>query len=151
MAITIPPTGSISPSPYKEEITIICGDETPKVPQLTFTGGCGNYNVVLNEETQKNTNSDDFMMINTWTVTDSCGNTEVFEQIVFVLQPKLEEINIDICVEDNPIDLISYLPTDFDTNGQFLITNGTTSLNGSIFNPIDLEIGEYKIFYNYNK
>ncbi|MGD1945144.1 MAG: Calx-beta domain-containing protein, partial [Croceivirga sp.] len=138
----------INASPYEEEITIICGNPIPDVPQLTFMGGCGDYDVVFSEERQDAVDSDDYMIVRTWEVTDSCGNTATFEQFIFVLQPQLEEVFIDICVEDEPIDLITFLPGGFDTNGTFEVLEGNLTLNGSIFDPSGIEIGAYKIAYS---
>uniref|UniRef100_UPI00397FEBA1 Calx-beta domain-containing protein n=1 Tax=Spongiimicrobium sp. 3-5 TaxID=3332596 RepID=UPI00397FEBA1 len=145
--ITIETTGPITASGYDEEITITCGDEIPEVPQPIFMGGCGNYNVDFSEDTVFSDDTDDYMIIRTWEVTDSCDNTASFEQIIFVMQPQLEEITIEICVEDDAIDLVNYLPADFDTNGVFEVINGNVVLQGSIFDPTDLEVGEYLISY----
>ncbi|MGB3150018.1 MAG: Calx-beta domain-containing protein, partial [Maribacter sp.] len=145
--ITVPPTGPIMASPYEEQVTILCGDMVPEVPELTFTGGCGNYEVVFTEEVEKANDSDDFMIIRNWDVTDSCGNTASFEQIVFVLQPQLEEVTIDICIEEEAIDLLSYLPEGFDANGEFMVLEGEVTLDGSLFDPLDHQPGEYKIAY----
>ncbi|WP_396633667.1 Calx-beta domain-containing protein [Maribacter sp. R86514] len=146
--ITVEPTGPIMSQPYEEEITIICGDDIPEAPEMSFTGGCGDFDVIYNEETQQADDSDDYMIIRTWNVTDSCGNTADFEQIVFVLQPQLQEITINICIEEEPIDLLNYLPEDFDSNGTFMILEGDVVLEGNYFDPMDHEPGEYKIAYS---
>ncbi|MDT0622940.1 gliding motility-associated C-terminal domain-containing protein, partial [Croceitalea vernalis] len=138
----------ISSSGYEEEVTIICGDELPEVPELTFMGGCGDYDVVFTEETEFSDDTDDYMVIRTWNVTDACGNMETFQQIVFVMQPQLEEVFIDICVEDDPINLVDYLPTGFDINGIFEVEREGTYLNNTTFVPNGLEIGEYKVMYS---
>ena len=144
--ITIEPTGPIT-ADFEREITIICGDEIPEVPELVFMGGCGNYDVTFEEATEFSDDTEDYMIIRTWNVVDSCGNMATFEQIVFVMQPRLEEISISICVEDEPIDLLNYLPESFDRMGTFTITQGDTTIEGSVFNPTDLEVGEYLISY----
>ncbi|MFS4457499.1 Calx-beta domain-containing protein, partial [Maribacter sp. 2304DJ31-5] len=146
--ITIPPTGPITASPYEEEITILCGDIFPEVPELTFAGGCGNYDVTFTEERQDGLDSDDFIIVRTWEVTDSCENTASFEQIIFVLQPQLEEVTIDICVEAEAINLLNYLPEGFDSNGEFMILEGEITLNGNLFDPLNHQPGEYKIAYS---
>ncbi len=146
--ITINPTGPIMANSYDEEITLICGDEIPEVPQLTFTGGCGNYLVEFSEETTTLSDTEDFMITRIWDVTDSCGNIASFEQVIFVMQPQPEEIEITICVEDDAINLINYLPASFDTNGVFEVVSGNVTLDGSLFDPANLEVGDYLISYN---
>ena len=135
--------------PFTEEITIICGDEIPEVPELVFFNGCGEHTFEFSEVRQDATDgSDDFLLIRTWNVTDQCGNTAVFEQIIVVLQPQLEEVTIDICIEDEAIDLINFLPESFDTNGTFEVLEGDVVLNGSLFDPLDHLPGEFKIAYS---
>ncbi|WP_409557570.1 Calx-beta domain-containing protein [Allomuricauda sp. SCSIO 65647] len=146
--ITINPTGPITASDYEEQITIMCGDDVPEVPELTFMGGCGNYQVDFTEDTVFSDDTDDYMITRTWEVTDSCGNMATFEQVIFVMQPQLEEVTIEICVEDDPIDLIDHLPESFDTNGVFEVMNGNVILDGSTFNPANLEVGDYLISYS---
>ncbi|PIB29819.1 Calx-beta domain-containing protein [Maribacter sp. 4G9] len=138
----------IMPSPYQEEVTIMCGEELPPAPELTFMGGCGNYTVVYNEVRQDASDSDDYMIIRTWDVTDACGNNAIFEQIVFVMQPQLEEVAIDICIEDAPIDLVDYLPAGFDTNGTFTAITEGAVLNGSVFDPMVHQLQEYLVEYS---
>ena len=146
--ITIEPTGPIISSPYEEEITIMCGDELPEIPELEFTGGCGNYDVEFTEDTTSLDATDDYMIVRTWNVTDSCGNTATFIQTIFVMQYQLEEIAIDICVEDEPINLLDYLPESFDPSGTFEIRQGNVVLEASVFDPSGLEVGEYVIAYS---
>ncbi|MEP5302768.1 MAG: Calx-beta domain-containing protein [Flavobacteriaceae bacterium] len=146
--ITIAPTGPIMANDYEEEINLMCGDEIPEVPQLTFTGGCGNYQVEFTEETITLSDTEDFMITRTWNVVDSCGNTASFDQVIFVMQPQPEEVEINICVEDDAINLVNYLPESFDTNGVFELIDGNVSMEGSIFDPTNLEVGEYLISYS---
>ncbi|MEM1340594.1 MAG: Calx-beta domain-containing protein, partial [Bacteroidota bacterium] len=146
--ITVQPTGPIVASPFDEEVTIMCGEELPEVPELTFMGGCGNYDVAFTEDTTFLETTSDYMIVRTWEVTDSCGNTATFEQLIFVMQYQPEEITITICVEDAAIDLRNYLPEPFDTEGTFEIQQGNAVLEATIFDPADLEVGEYLISYS---
>lgn len=146
--IIVEPTGPIMAGPYQEEITILCGEEIPVAPEITFTEGCGNYNVVFNEESQTANDTDDYLIIRTWNVTDSCNNKAVFEQVIFVLQPQLQEITLNICIEDGPINLINLLPDGYNSDGNFEITFGNATIEDGILNPINLELGEYRIEYS---
>ncbi|WP_171037066.1 Calx-beta domain-containing protein [Maribacter algarum] len=133
--------------PYIEEHTIMCGEALPEVPTLVFTGGCGNYTVDFTEVEEFTVGIDDYMVVRTWNVTDSCGNTASFQQIIFVMQLERETITIDICTGDDAIDLLNSLPTNFDRTGNFIVNQGDVILNGSLFEPMNLELGEYLISY----
>jgi len=133
--------------PYEETITILCGDDIPEVPTLIFTGGCGNFTVDFTEVEDFSAGTDDFSIVRTWDVTDACGNTASFQQIIFVVQRERGSIEIDICTEDEAIDLVDLLPTGFDTTGIFTVTQGDVILNGSTFESNGLELGEYMITY----
>ena len=139
--------GEITANDYIEEYTVMCGDEIPPVPNLTFSGGCGGYTVDFTETENFPSGTEDYMIIRTWNVSDICGNTATFEQIIFVMQQERVNITIEICIEDDPIDLLDSLPADFDTNGTFTVTNGNASINGSMFDPQGLELGEFTIEY----
>lgn len=145
--MTIPPAEPIM-ADFDEEITIICGEEIPPVPNLILTGGCGDYVVSFTEEILLLGSTDDFVIERLWEVTDSCGNVELFQQIINVVQPDREIVTIDICVEDDNIDLIRYLPSSFDTNGTFEIVSGNGTLSVSIFDPSDFGVGEHQISYS---
>ena len=140
---------SITASDFEPEITIVCGEDIPEVPQFTFTGGSGEITVDFTEEIQASeAGTDDFLIVRTWNVIDACGNTAIFEQIIVVLQPTLEEVFLDICVEDQALDLVNFLPASFDTNGIFETDIQGTFLNGSFFAPAGLEEGEYLLQYS---
>ena len=130
------------------DVTILCGDEVPPVPVLEDFGGCSEPVVEFSEETVFPEDTDDYFILRTWNVSDECGNTATFEQTIFILQYQLEEISIEICVEDGPIDLLDYLPEAFDASGTFEITQGDTVLDGTNFDPSGLELGEYLISYS---
>ncbi|MFS4494773.1 gliding motility-associated C-terminal domain-containing protein, partial [Maribacter sp. 2308TA10-17] len=139
--------GEIIVEPYIEEHTIMCSETIPEVPTLIFTGGCGNYTVDFTEVEEFTQGTDDYMIVRTWNVTDICGNTASFQQLIFVMQPERVSITIDICTGDPAIDLLDSLPSDFDRTGNFIVTQGNVSLNGNLFEPMGLELGEYLITY----
>ncbi|MDH3698075.1 MAG: gliding motility-associated C-terminal domain-containing protein, partial [Flavobacteriaceae bacterium] len=137
--VTIPSAGPVTANEYEKEVSILCGDPLPGTPELEFSGGCGDYDIVFTEETEYSDDTDDYMVIRTWMVTDACANTASFEQLIFVFQPQLETVTIDICVEDAAIDLVNYLPEGFDTNGEFVVTSNNYTLIGSQLNPLTLD------------
>jgi gliding motility-associated-like protein len=55
----------------------------------------------------------------------------------------------DLCIGDDfEFDLFSLLEGDFQTDGSWSVTTGNTTINGSLFNPIELELGEYTFNYS---
>ncbi|MEM9142201.1 MAG: gliding motility-associated C-terminal domain-containing protein [Bacteroidota bacterium] len=146
--ITIPGIGPITAGDYDEEVTIMCGQAIPEVPDLVFMGGCGDYVVNFTEETVFSDLTDDFIVERLWEVTDSCDNVELFQQIIMVVQPEKQNVSIEICIEDTVIDLIDSLPVDFDANGSFTVVSGNGMLSGSLFDPLDFGIGEHQISYS---
>lgn len=130
------------------DISVSC-DAIPVANILTATDNCDpNVQVSFTEETIFSNISDDFIIERLWEVTDSCGNIELFQQIITVVQPDRESVTIDICIEDDSIDLISYLPSSFDANGTFENVSGNETLNGSIFNPSNFGVREHHISYS---
>ncbi|MEE9363155.1 MAG: Calx-beta domain-containing protein [Cellulophaga sp.] len=147
--ITIEATGPITASNYDSEINIYCGEDIPEVPELVFSGGCGDYHVDFKEETISLEATEDYQIVRTWMVIDACDNTEVFTQIITINQLEKEIISIAICLEDEAIDLRDYLPETFEDqeNVTFLLTKGNVTLENGIFNPADYEEGDFSITY----
>ena len=142
------PTDNKFINPNFEDITIICGDEIPEVQELGDIGGCSEPIVNFTEERITVDGTEDFMIERIWNVSDSCGNVSTFSQTILVMQPQLQEITINICIEEETIDLLNYLPEEFDRNGTFMILEGDVVLEQSYFDPMDHESGEYKIAYS---
>ena len=133
--------------PNFEDITIMCGDEIPPIPVIGDIGGCTDPVITFTEETIFSDNTEDYMIERTWYATDTCGNEVTFYQTIFVMQAQLEEIFIDICVLDDPIDLTNYLPDHFDKNGTFTSITPGTYLNNTQFVPYGLVVGDYEVSY----
>ncbi|NKI33327.1 Calx-beta domain-containing protein [Croceivirga thetidis] len=133
--------------PNFEDITIMCGDEIPAVPEIGDIGGCTDPVITFTEETIFSDDTEDYMIERTWYATDECGNEVTFYQTIFVMQAQLEEVFIDICVLDDPIDLTNYLPDHFDKNGTFTSITPGTYLNNTQFVPYGLVVGDYEVSY----
>ncbi|WP_185783039.1 gliding motility-associated C-terminal domain-containing protein, partial [Croceivirga lutea] len=135
--------------PNFEDITIICGDEIPAIPELGDVGGCDDEpTVVFTEETIFFDDTADYMIERTWELSDSCGNTGTYTQTIFIMQEVLEEIYLEICVEDDPIDLYELIPEGYDNTGTFTSITPGTYLNNTQFVPNGLEPGEYRVAYS---
>ncbi len=146
--LTITSSGGIKlKDEYQTDIAIMCGDAIPEVPELEFTGGCGNYSVVFEEESTFTTSSEDYMIVRTWTVTDSCNNVEEFQQFIHITQLETVNIALDVCVEEIEVDLEALLPDGYATDGTYEITKGDAVMDDEMFQSLDLELGEYIITY----
>ncbi|CDF80050.1 conserved hypothetical protein [Formosa agariphila KMM 3901] len=125
-------------------VTVNCAP-LPEKPELEFTDNCStNVNVVYTEDnTSTGAAYENYQVIRDWTVSDSCGNTAVYTQTinVNVLQAPVLEYD-SRCTEGGAIDLDSYL-ADSDENGTWVVDSGDATLNGSIFDPINVEVGTY--------
>lgn len=129
-----------------DDITVSC-NAIPEAITLTAIDNCdSNVQVSFTEETIFSDTTDDFVIERLWEATDTCDNVEMFQQTIIV-QPEIETVVIEICVEDNAVDLINSLPVDFDTNGVFEIVSGNGILNGSLLDPSGFEVGEHQISY----
>ena len=115
--------------------------------ELGDLGGCSDLTIDFTEDTIFSDDTDDYLIERIWTVSDECGNTETFSQNIFVLQAPIEEVFLDICVLDDPINLQDFIPEAFDQNGNYLTEDDGLYMNGSNFVPFGLEVGEYRVNY----
>ncbi|WP_172435849.1 Calx-beta domain-containing protein [Sediminicola luteus] len=149
--ITIPETGDITPNGFAENLEIICGDDMPEWPTPTITGGCGDYVIETSEETRFQDDTDDYSIIRTWFVVDACGNTHSFEQHILVKQLPKETIELELCVEDEVVDLMDYLPHNFEDQQHvslMLLGENQQTLATTLFNPMEYEAGTYTLAYS---
>ena len=130
------------------EITVNCS-EIPERPELVFEDACStNMTVVFNETSTNTGDVSNYVIVREWTVTDECGNQAIYTQTINVnLENGIEPTDTALCIEDLPIDLFDLLSGDFDTNGTWEVISGTATLNGSIFDPSTVELGDYIFQY----
>ncbi|MEX0275566.1 MAG: gliding motility-associated C-terminal domain-containing protein [Flavobacteriaceae bacterium] len=133
---------------YGEDMGIICGDMLPPVPQLRFSGGCGDLDVQFNEERTDIGESYDYWVIRTWTVTDICDTVEVFEQRIYVAQPDPIIVEMEACIHDGPVDLSPYLPEGVPGSGTFELWDGGGALDGSIYDSQNGPTGLHQLYYD---
>jgi gliding motility-associated-like protein len=123
------------PSPYDEKIMVNC-DEIPEVPVLEFTDSCSSIDEVIFEEEIINMNQDNYTIIRTWFVTDTCGNGATYTQTVNVtITNSNETVTVDLCIDNDSVDLMSYLSSEVEQGGTWIDVNNTGALQGSIFDP----------------
>ncbi len=130
------------------DITVSCA-EIPEIPEIIFTDNCSEDVNVVFEETNSldETNPSNYEIIRTWVVNDSCGNEETFTQTISVsLEDLVTNISDRVCIDDGTINLDSFLQNN-QTGGNWVVTQGNTTLNANIFNPENVELGTYTFSY----
>ncbi len=134
---------------YDETITVSC-DEIPEVPELVFEDTCSNdMEVTFNEDSTQTNDFEDYQIIRTWYVVDDCDNEAVFTQTINVeISNIINAFDASRCVLDSEFDLFDLLSGDFNMNGTWSVISGDASLNGSFFDPSDVEIGMYTFMYS---
>ena len=145
-------TAPIVTTEYDEEINAICGD-IPDAPELEFEDACSdNIQVSFEETSTFDGSTEDYEIIRTWTVSDECNNEAIYTQNVFVtIDSGTIGNNIDLCVGDDfNFNLFDLLSGDFETDGIWEITSGNATIDGSLFNPFELELGTYTFTYSDN-
>jgi gliding motility-associated-like protein len=116
---------------------------------LEFVDTCSTDITIEFEETSTfNGEPEDYVITREWIVTDECGNTGIFTQTIFVIyESNVEGGEVELCDDDDPIDLFELLTGDITADGIWEVTEGNASVDGSIFDPTTVEPGTYVITY----
>ena len=130
------------------EINITC-EEIPEIPDLAFTDNCTASLLEEYDEEMEVVSEIDYNIIRTWIVTDDCDNQSRFQQIIKV-RPTVEVdvVSFEICPEDDPVNLETLITNTSDLSGDWS-GDDITLLEGTIFDPTDMEMGEYEFVYNF--
>ncbi|MFV9552574.1 gliding motility-associated C-terminal domain-containing protein, partial [Algibacter sp. PT7-4] len=147
--ITVQDTKAPEPTTIIEASISVNCEDIPEVPNIEFIDNCSsNINVVFEETNSFNENNpSDYRITRTWTVTDECDNGQVYTQIISVtLNDFITSINDRVCSDNGIINLDDYLQAN-QTGGNWVIIEGGTTLNESLFNPENVALGNYKFSY----
>ena len=129
------------------QINVLCS-EIPEVPELIFTDNCSGINEINYSETSNVISIYEYVIIREWIVSDNCGNEANFSQTINVsVERTSEAIPFAICIEENPIDLFTILDDSIPTTGVWQEITNSGGLNGNIFNPNNVTLGNYSIQY----
>jgi hypothetical protein len=143
-------TGPTTTTLFATNINVNC-DAIPIKPELVFLDNCSTvtdpiYTVDISNRTLNN-----YTITRNWSVTDVCGNTSKFIQIINVhiqnggtIAPQI----ITACNADSsPIDIAIKLPAGSPLNGIWINTDNIGKLDGNIFNAFDVPLGDYTFEY----
>jgi gliding motility-associated-like protein len=133
---------------FESVISANCSD-IPEAPALEFSDNCSTDVTVIYEETNSfdENNPSDYEVVRTWKVSDACNNEEIFTQTITVTLDNLVTTKSDrACSDNGPINLDSYLDNN-QTGGNWTIVAGNATLDENIFDPENVELGNYKFSY----
>ncbi|MCK0109848.1 gliding motility-associated C-terminal domain-containing protein, partial [Flavobacteriaceae bacterium S0825] len=142
-------TAPITTTDFESDITVSCGD-IPSVPELEFEDACSSQiDVTFNETDTNDGSGDNYVITREWTVSDECDNARIYTQTInVILEGRVTGGSTDLCVGDNfDYDLFDLLSGNFGTNGTWEVTSGDATINGNLFNPFELSLGEYRFTY----
>ncbi|TDO73480.1 gliding motility-associated-like protein [Flavobacterium chryseum] len=94
-----------------------------------------------------------YIVTRTYTLTDCAGNSTNLVQTITIENqvPPISIINSEACNDDATlVNLLNLLPANTTTTGIWVDTNGTNALQGNIFNPFGLALGNYTFEYKIN-
>ncbi|WP_335975286.1 gliding motility-associated C-terminal domain-containing protein, partial [Gaetbulibacter jejuensis] len=133
---------------FETTIDVSCSD-IPEVPELVFEDACSSdITVEFNESNDSNDGLEDYSITRSWTVTDECGNEAIYTQIVNVnVESTFAGYDTELCIDDLAIDLFDLLSGDYDSDGVWEVVSGNATLDGSIFDPATVELGDYIFTY----
>ncbi|APY07019.1 hypothetical protein BWZ20_01310 [Winogradskyella sp. J14-2] len=133
---------------FDENIIVSC-DAIPEVPNLVFEDACSNnISVSFNESSTQTNDFEDYFIIRTWTVTDDCGNVAEFTQNITVeISNVIDAFDASRCLLDAEFDLFDLLSGDFSMDGTWSVVSGDATIDGSLFDPSSVDVGEYTFMY----
>ncbi|NNF86060.1 MAG: HYR domain-containing protein, partial [Winogradskyella sp.] len=132
-----------------KEITVSCAD-IPDAPILEFEDNCSSDVTVVYTETStyNKSNTTNYNIFRTWTVSDTCGNTATYEQKLNVTYDNIiTEVSDRVCTDNGTINLDSFLDKNV-TGGNWTIMTGDATLSGDVFDPVNVELGTYMFSYS---
>ncbi|MDD5151766.1 MAG: gliding motility-associated C-terminal domain-containing protein, partial [Flavobacterium sp.] len=145
---TTAPTTTTS---FEPSIDVKC-DAIPLKPELVFVDECSSVSTPIYTEKIINQTADSYSIVREWNVSDSCGNSSKFVQVVNVsINNTVITVTSTACnLDPSTIDLNNLLPSDTSTNGTWIDKNNSGALQGSNFSPFGVAVGDYVFEYKIN-
>ena len=151
--ITVVDTKAPEPTTIIEPLLSVNCENIPEIPTIIFTDNCSDNVTEVFEETNSfdENNPSDYEIVRTWTVSDGCNNSKVFTQTITVtLNDFVTSVSERACSDNGTINLDDYLENN-QSGGNWIVIEGSARLNGSIFDPENVVLGNYKFSYTISK
>ena len=138
--------GPTTTTEFPKQINVNC-DAIPSKPELVFVDNCSSVGTPVYTENIINKTASSYSIVREWKVTDACGNLSLpITQTINVTIPNA--IRSTACNADSlKIDLNTLLPTGTPANGVWVDQSITGALQGSIFTPLNIPVGDYVFVY----
>jgi gliding motility-associated-like protein len=121
----------------------------PAIPELAFVDNCSEVTPAIFTEQIINSTQNSYSIVRKWNVSDTCGNSSEFTQVVNVsIANSVTTIAGEVCNTDSStINLFNLLPQDTPTNGSWIDINNSRALQGNILSPFGVALGNYTFEY----
>jgi gliding motility-associated-like protein len=138
-------TAPITTTEFNTSVNVNC-DAIPLKPELVFVDNCSALLTPTYTETISESTPNSYLLDRKWVVSDACGNTSTFNQIVNVsVTNGGATIASKACDTDTAtIDLNSLLPTGTPAGGKWFAAE---TERPNIFDPLNVAAGDYVFEY----
>lgn len=147
--ITVQDTnGPTTSTVFDTSIDVSC-DAIPAIPELVFTDNCSEVTPAVFTEQTINSTPNSYSIVRKWIVSDTCGNSSEFTQIINVsIANSVITIAGEACNSDSStVNLFNLLPEGTPANGTWIDVNNSRALQGNILSPLGVALGDYAFEY----
>ncbi|MFD0962469.1 HYR-like domain-containing protein [Pseudofulvibacter geojedonensis] len=131
----------------ESEITVFC-TEIPEVPEIEATDNCDeDVTIEFNEEIVTVSGDSDYDIVWSWIVSDECDNISTIQQVIHVTTNEVITQNIELCIDDEVLDLYTLINDEYHGTGYFEVTSGQYTIIDHHFDPTIAPVGQYTITY----
>jgi gliding motility-associated-like protein len=140
--------GPTASTVFATSIDVSC-DAIPTVPELVFIDNCSEITPAVFTEQIINSTQNSYSIVRKWIVSDTCGNSSEFSQVVNVsIANSVTTIAGEACNSDSStINLFNLLPEGTPVNGVWIDLNNSGALQGNIITPLGIALGNYAFEY----